>query len=280
MKYDKDKFTDGENGTLSVDDRKVAEMLGNLRIIGAPKDFDHRLKARIANASPSAHTAGRFFPVLRYVMPLALFLLIGGAFIWNSALNGGQNGVTPIAETVQPVIPATIARPAIIENKSVETATSAAPPQSENFSPAKIEVTAVRQPKASSRKVETVSENGISSVDRALKQAPKTILPRGFDPEPIVANVVPPGPENKKQFTVREFLAAIGIDAVFAGSFWKVGSVVKNSPADNAGLRTGDLIESIDGRTADEQTVFADGFKAKTIKIVRESKTLVIDLKY
>ena len=46
----KDLQNNAEGEILSVGDVKVQQMIKNLHRVDAPKDFDFRLKARIANA--------------------------------------------------------------------------------------------------------------------------------------------------------------------------------------------------------------------------------------
>ncbi len=57
----------------------VWQMIEDLPRVDAPKNFDFRVKARIADAKPT-NFQPRFFPVLRYVLPLSLAVLILGFF--------------------------------------------------------------------------------------------------------------------------------------------------------------------------------------------------------
>ncbi|MEO7673391.1 MAG: hypothetical protein ABIU09_04855 [Pyrinomonadaceae bacterium] len=88
MSYENKNKLAGETEILSSDEQNVSRLLSNLKRVDAPKDFDFHLKARIANASPADYQTVRLFPVLKYAFPLALFLLIGGAFILNSSFSG------------------------------------------------------------------------------------------------------------------------------------------------------------------------------------------------
>ena len=113
------------------------------------------------------------------------------------------------------------------------------------------------------------------SEDKGLKAAPKPILQRGSSVEPITANAAP----KSQQLTAREVLSTIGVEAQFEGNGWKAGSVVKDSIAARSGIQAGDLIEAIDGEPLDNKKIFTGGFNAKTVKIVRNSKNLEINLK-
>lgn len=265
-----------ESEVPNSDERKIAGMLGSLKRIEAPKDFDHRLKARIANAKPESFRPAAFFPVLRYVMPLGLFLVVGGALMWNGGMHIDNDSVPSVAETVRPVearSEANITRP-------VEIGTAAIVPQTVDSLPPRIEQAAMRKGKASSGKIERISAtSGTSSVDMALREAPKTILPPGFNSESVTVNNAVPDSGIPRQFTAGEVLSTIGIEAKFENKGWKVGSVAKGSFAEVSGIKPGDSIEAMDGEALGDKKVFTGGFNAKKIKVVRDSKDLEINLK-
>ncbi len=95
----KDLQNNAEDEILSVGDVKIQQMIKNLHRVDAPKDFDFRLKARIANAK-STDFQPRFLPVLRYVLPLSVVVLIFTFVIINGIYFGGNNQT--VAE-VQPI---------------------------------------------------------------------------------------------------------------------------------------------------------------------------------
>ena len=77
MSQENENYRAAETEVLNADEQNVARLLLGLKRVDAPKDFDFHLKARIANATPAVLRPVRFFPVLKYGVPLALFLLIG-----------------------------------------------------------------------------------------------------------------------------------------------------------------------------------------------------------
>jgi len=280
MSYKNGKSKELENEFLNSDERKIAGMLGNLKRVGAPKDFDHRLKARIANAKPASYRPSAFFPVLRYVMPLGLLLLVGGALMWNGGINIDNDSVPSVAETIQPFVPPVEVPPEPNNTSPAEIGTAAIIPQVVDSSRPRIEQAAIRNGKAFSRKIERISVTSrTTSVDLALKQAPKTILPRGFDPEATTINNTVPGSEIPRQFTAGEVLSTIGVESKFQNKGWKVGSVAKGSLADSSGIKPGDSIEAMDGEALGDRKVFTGGFNAKKVRVVRDSKDLEINLK-
>lgn len=269
-----------ESEVPNSDERKIAGMLGSLKRIEAPKDFDHRLKARIANAKPESFRPAAFFPVLRYVMPLGLFLVVGGALMWNGGMHIDNDSVPSVAETVQPFILPVEPRSVPNNMSSAEIGTAAVVPQTVDSSQPQIEQAAIIKGKTSSGKIERISATSrTSSVDMALREAPKTILPPGFNSESVTVNNAVPDSGIPRQFTAGEVLSTIGIEAKFENKGWKVGSVAKGSFAEVSGIKPGDSIEAMDGEALGDKKVFTGGFNAKKIKVVRDSKDLEINLK-
>lgn len=77
--------------TVCTDCRKASErqtqvwlMIDTLKPVAAPNDFDFHVKARIAQAKPSDFRKPAFLPVLRYVLPLSVAVLLLGVFVFNS----------------------------------------------------------------------------------------------------------------------------------------------------------------------------------------------------
>ncbi|MDQ6787245.1 MAG: hypothetical protein M3033_10595, partial [Acidobacteriota bacterium] len=87
-----EKKNDGE--ILSAEDEKIRSLIGSLKRVDAPKDFDFRVKARIASAKPNNYRP-QFLPVLRYILPLGLILLISAAVVFNSVYFGNEQNIVP-----------------------------------------------------------------------------------------------------------------------------------------------------------------------------------------
>ncbi len=277
MDHDNEKRSHSTgNGNLNPDENKISEMLGELKLVKAPRDFDHRLKARIASSSPGGHGSGGFFHILRYALPLCLFLIIGAAVIWNSSLSVVQSDIPSISESTKPIGQVLPNQDMPADTNHGVTETAGTRMQAASNLIVNSARKAGKLPELNNKKVS--GPEGLS-IDKALTQAPKTILPRGFSSEPLRPKFVPRGFDNKRQFTESDVLGTLGIEAVFDGGRWKVTSVVNNSPADHAGIRTDDQIEAIDGQTLENKKLFTGGFSIKTIMVVRESKNLTIDLK-
>src|SRR5688572_29519198 len=97
----------------SADEQQISKMLGGLKRVEAPGDFDLRVRGRIAAGKPADKSSWLPVPV-RLAVPLGLLLLVGGYFAFNSFYWTGNVSV-PVAE-VQPIIePA----PGAVKNEQV-----------------------------------------------------------------------------------------------------------------------------------------------------------------
>ncbi|MEO8649336.1 MAG: PDZ domain-containing protein, partial [Acidobacteriota bacterium] len=78
---------------------------------------------------------------------------------------------------------------------------------------------------------------------------------------------------------IRDVLAVLGIEAEFQGSAWVVKGLSAQSAAQRSGVKAGDIIQSVDGRRLKEDTKFSGSFSGRTLRIVREGKSMDLDLK-
>jgi len=279
-----------ETEILSADDQKIARMLGNLRTVDAPKNFEFRLKAKIANSSVSHYKPNNLLPILRYAAPLSLVLLIGAMFVWKSSV--GVEKKSPVAEISQHSASTQNSvetpQPAVTNiEKSAEIAeqTPAIVNSGMKKRPYIADVRAIQvkrignanSPTGGSRDLPLRSPQG-GSIDIALKKSSPTIFPPGMDPNMSVNPEKSEGFDNTGKFTAREILSAMGIEADFGEDAWYVRSLKKRSLAERAGILAGDLMEAIDGRPIGANTVFTGSVGAKTVTVRREGKVLQLIL--
>ncbi|MEO7659678.1 MAG: hypothetical protein ABIV48_08685, partial [Pyrinomonadaceae bacterium] len=94
------------NKDLKTNEREsdsISQLLGSLRRVEAPNDFNFRVRARIAKGR-RAKVKTDWLPVaVRYAMPLVLLVLIGGYFGFNSFYQPGEVNVPVVAE-VKPTV--------------------------------------------------------------------------------------------------------------------------------------------------------------------------------
>ena len=252
---------------LNQDDRQVASMLGALKRVEAPADFDLRLKGRIARGAPATSSALapwiRFAAIPGALAALALFLMFSGVFTFNS------EGVPPVAdlsqgkqETIEPQRTPIIS-PAVIEDTE-EVA------DVKETVPAEPVLRTIRKPIDS-------RPRGGGSVERTLGVPTKVINPPGINPEAVNTNQRPREFQTSA-INVRDALSAIGIDVEQAAEGWKVKAVSTNSPGERSGIQTADLVEmvgdqSVKGKVSLPGRVFFD-----SITLVRSGKRIVIKL--
>src|SRR5438132_11675603 len=82
----------------SSEDGKIHQILGELKDVSAPKDFDFRVKARIAAGGPSAISGFRIPTAIRFAVPLVLLLLVGAYFGLNALYSPANTDVPSVAK--------------------------------------------------------------------------------------------------------------------------------------------------------------------------------------
>lgn len=280
MNYKDQKNIAGETENLSSDEQNVARLLSDLKRVDAPKDFDFHLKARIANASPGDYKPVRLFPVLRYAMPLALFLLLGAAFVLTNSHNGSN--VPVVVDLPNTAVPSPAADSNQVQQTEVDSAFVNLPGnvQEVGISQTGKQEFVVRQTKDSKlprEKKPAGNFNGGGSYDSTGNESRAPIL------APVLRannsnSVRDPGrPGPKIPLQVRQMLMLLGIDASDAGQkIWTVRSLTKDGIAERSGLRVGDQMEAIDDQPIN--TLYVDSFSVKSISVRRNDKVIKIDI--
>ncbi|MEK7854588.1 MAG: hypothetical protein AAB288_00735 [Acidobacteriota bacterium] len=257
------------------DEQKISQLLSGLKRVEAPKDFDFYLKARIANGRPEEVRPASLFPILKYALPLALFLFVGAGLILNSSYNDWQSGPA-VVENPQASEPAVVPQPANslkpVRGEEVASAGTEAVP----------EVGSTNQ-RGTSRGPEVASvpkNTGGGSVD--FPSTSRTPLQPGGSVDRTI-RVIPtprmPTGTQQKTYTAVEALRLLGIDAKFENGLWNVRSVKSNEVADQIGVRPGDKVIAIDGKFIDDKTEFDGKAEASTIRVLRGGDTLDLNPK-
>ncbi len=273
MSYEDQKNIAGETEILSSDDQNVAQLLSNLKRIDAPKDFDFHLKARIANASPGDYLPVRLFPILKYALPLALFLVVGSAFVLINSYSGAD--VPIIADiTTENVLPT---RSGDTNSGPEVKAVNAQNPQPDEVltaaNPRTVDEPSVADNRLE-RKIQT-SKRPSNSTDQTIRSAPDGLRFNNSNSNSQV-KLVGIGPSIPLQF--RQILMSLGIDASDAGEkTWKVMRLSKDGIAERSGLQVGDLMEAVDDKPID--SLYDGSFSVQSINVRRDDKVIKIDLK-
>lgn len=243
----KNNLSDEQN-FLSADERKICDLIGKLDRVECPKDFDFRLKARIANANgkdfqPSIWQTARYIlPAAACVLIVAFVMVQGGMFSAESpattTIAATNPNIQPFDSRSENAQKFTVSNPtepviAAVPNRSV---------QSNTFS--NMDVSLKNPPE--SRVMRKVSPDDKSTMSRVLSvgQNRKPLNPNGFNPENIKPRVEEN--QNNKPADLSGFFDIAGLKTEFVGGKLRVKSVGENTMADKSGIKAGDFIEAVE----------------------------------
>jgi len=264
---------------LSESDEKVRRMLASLKQVEAPKDFEFRLKARIAKTNPKAFqpaaTNKRRFA---YALPAFASIVVSAFVVLNGNFFGDANQppVSSLPEAIatqSTFVPAQNSpaeeiassetgsantgngggRKETTERNSSTVLTAATATNSRierdrnEESPLTADVANIPEKPKSDPRRESKKENESFSKDIAGRNAPKVFRPKGLNPDARVE--APKDFNSEKSFSVQELLSPLGVEVVAAeNGKWKVKNVSANSAAERSGIKTDDVIETLDGK--------------------------------
>lgn len=282
------KNTKMEDEIIDADERNIRALLGDLKRVEAPADFDFHLKARIAHAEPNHNRAPRFLPqVLRYALPLGLVILVAAFVIFNGVYFADEQNVSEIAETKPENPPSKndsdrFAAPVKDENVSSQpnqiaaaSASGSIKKESKNKRTTEKDFSVAIAP-GNKQKPKTADKNSGGSRTLALTPETRIITPPGINPNRTTN--ASPNAGNGKSLTVKEVLSQLGVEANFERENWRVKSVVKNSLAERSGVRAGDAVEAIDGERLSDNPLKNKTVEGKALTVARGTEKLEISL--
>ena len=229
----------------------VSKLLGGLKRVEAPGDFDFRVKARIASGRPVDRNKSWLPAAVRFAVPLGLLLLIGAFF--------GYKALYP---------PSNIAFAPVVEKQPADVALVAeAPPK---------EIVSVPADQIIAKSLETEPAGSVTKI--TSRQNEKRIVSSEPSSRPPGAGSVvrSVGISKTLNMTAKDVLSFIGIED---DASWKVGSVKQNSMADRSGLKAGDVVEAINDQNLVDKSTFGSKFRSKSLRVNRDGKSIQIDLK-
>lgn len=261
------------------EDQKIQEQIGNLlgslKRVDPPGDFDFKVRARIAKGRPVVAT-GSWLPVsVKLAVPLGLILVVGGYFGFNAISMPDTVNVPVVAEIPaanpqpMPFAPA-IEQPAVAPSQTVAAVTDLKSPETTDTR--RTARTAIKRTSTSTPSTEPRG----GSVDIAGREG-KTILPAGANTD--VKRPETPEPVSAARITAKDALQKIGVTATFAGGGWKVESVAADSTAGRSGVKAGDTIETLDGKALAEKATFDSGSSAKGLRVRRDGRRVMVSLR-
>jgi hypothetical protein len=267
---------------LSADEQKVREMCLALKKIDAPKDFDFKLKARIANSNPRAFRP-RFGFAFRYALPALALIAVFGVLAYSGIFSAAKDGQISAKTEVTPQAPASPQN--IVASAPVASETKEKPNEDLAVLPANQAV-----PKAPESGITDKMPESLKFLEKkhqpkddfrgsdlnSLKKAP-LLQPKFEAPKNIPQN--PQNNEKVNPMPVKDVLSINGIDASFENGKWTVKAVTANGIAESSGIKENDVIEAIDNQPLSAETVFNKTANGKSLTVTRNGSKLEIKLR-
>jgi hypothetical protein len=277
MNYEHPK---NEPESLSADEQKLREFCCSLEKVEAPKDFDFKVKARIANAKPRDFQP-RFAFALRYAVPALALILVFGLLAYNSGIWSSNDKPFVVENQNAPPNPILPPNGAAVNFSTPEQTTNSnstvlpATPNSLKVPENELAAGNSKSPKAA-KKRELKNDNFNGSGTSTFRIA-EVIQPKGFEQKTLVQN--PQNDEKENPMPVKEVFSQMGINADFENGKWRVKSVTANSVGESSGVKENDIIEAIDDQPLTAETVFNKTAGGKSITVTRNGEKSQIRLR-
>lgn len=265
---------------------RIWQMIECLETVDAPNDFNFRVKARIANAKQSDFQP-RFLPVLRYVLPLSFAVLLFAFVVFNSVYFIDDNSVPQIAENNFQPLNEKGNEPggdASVFYSNERLAADDSNPTQQSRETRKIDRNARFVAVKNGKELPLTRKAGKKDDFQGSRDLGSTvsnvnILPRGINSENTTENA--PISEKAKTETTEQILSQmLGMEIVSENGSQKIASVKRNSVAHRSGIKTGDVIEAIDGKKLTAEPIGTKTVEAKKITVVRAGERIEISLRY
>jgi hypothetical protein len=271
---------------LSEADKKLCQMLAELGRVEAPKDFEFRVKARIAKADPRAYKTRRAWR-FGYALPATGFAaLLAFAGIYGTYSGADQTtattaGTAPqLPPVVSPFSPGdSTANTGTNENSNTGNLPPNVAPPSVSRTPISNTTLAVNpENKLKSGSKRNLDENVVrpnsdGSKADTQRKAP-LILPDGFNPEKKEGT--PNNLVKEEEFAVDGMFKTLGVETVVEKGVLKIKAL--SDAAANSGLKYGDEIQTVNGLKVTNGKVKANRVDLKKIGVRRGAQTVEIDL--
>ncbi|MEO7539851.1 MAG: PDZ domain-containing protein [Pyrinomonadaceae bacterium] len=263
--------------TATTDNDPVSRLLAGLPKVGAPGDFEFRVKAGIASRRETG-VRSSWSPVTAAVaVPMMLAILVGGYFglssLYSPTVDSGSSFAEVQAEEVrQPIaVPSQEIYARMVDQKPVNPEQAQVKPAETGISP---QIANTEKRVTTPTRPEKLSGGG--SFDVASSES-RRILPRGFDAAQSPA-ADPKAVNTNTKISPQTIFSLMGIKASYTVSGWIVQSVAANNMADRSGIKVGDVIEAVNGQSVTENTMFGNNFLGKSVRVRRGGKIVQISL--
>ncbi|MEP6902349.1 MAG: hypothetical protein ABJA66_11400, partial [Actinomycetota bacterium] len=272
-----------ETEILSADEQKIREICFALKRIDAPKDFDFKLKARIASCQPSDFQPRLGF-AFRYAWPALAMIFVLGLLVYNSGFWSSKNNQILAESSVKqnPSVPqntqvanytAPISKEQTAENLTVSVLNQEMP---KKFEKQPLQV-AEHNPQNSNKLIVRQNKNDSITNSKDLGVKPPTVIQPNIN-----SNIAPQSSANFlkiNSISVKDVLLILGIDGILRNGKWTVNSLTENGTAARSGIKEDDVIEAIDKQLFSDETIFPKPFNGKTITVTRKGGKMEIKLR-
>ena len=273
-----EEFTSLRSDNFNPDEANISRILGSLKRVEAPADFDFRVRSSIAVRRETEVRRFRFPAAVKFALPLALILLVGGYVV--STMYYRNSPVEPVPVTASAPVTTLPQPPSATNGEIPSPSANISGDRAEIYVPKGIEShkgpTKISDDSVKPKRAVRSSTGG--SIDSASQEG-RRIFPEGLDPQ-ARQPARPKDFENGGQITAKDVLAQMGADINISNGELIIGSVKVHSPAEKAGLKSGDIIESINDRPVNEKTSFGGQFSGKNLRVKRGENRLRIDLQH
>ncbi len=261
-------------------DEQVAKLLGGLKKVEAPHNFESRVMSRL---SPPAAEASGGFGFLKLALPTAALAGLG-MFLFLSGYMGGDVPTVDVVSTVNEEARAPEQKPAppelgVSQSNVQQPASEFRAPEiaetkpqtqtSQPNSPASAQPPSLKDKKRPSG--EGSQDFGSGNPGSIDQPGIDTRSRPGTDPD--MERMM-----RRPSILASDVLRYTGVAAEFRGGGWTVSSVTEKSVAERVGLKAGDVILSLNEIRLGRATAFPSGVDIRMVRVNRGGR--VLDLRF
>ncbi len=229
-------------------DEQIASLLGGLKRVEAPENFEFGVKARIAAGEPkeSSHP----FAVLKIAVP-ALALMSLAVFLYMS---GFMSGDLPVVEVTDQT-----PNPTVVSES----------PLVKPYIASKEAVKGEREDQIAS--ANTPAVNRIRSLPADRERRSKGVggsMDQTSNPAPPIQ------PEGGRARRADEVLSMVGINTALRNDRFVANSVAGGSPAERIGVKNGDVILTLNDIPMLKSTTIKGAIELKSIRVDRAGRNI------
>ena len=250
---------------------RLSSFLDGLPEVEVPGDFNQTVRSKIAAGRESADWG----PWLGIAVPAAAVCLIAAFVLFNPGLYSssapdlasGKDNTESLPGSVEKVV--ANAEKKEVSESPVKREAEDNPVETEKTDEVEKPVVEEASQDNDGKTVAVTEKDGEKIFSRDFTaQEPEVVLPPGLE-----GNQVPGKPRESRTFSVVEVLQPLGIQSAPARNGMRVVSVSKNSLAEKAGIRAGDIVVALDGKPI-RSAVTKGAVRGRSVTVLRDGKRI------